>query len=203
MEQHLIIFIRNPVKGKVKSRIAATTGHDKAYLIYHSLLQILHRLLVNYNSVKHLYYSDNIEQDDMWDDHTFIKQVQSGGDLGKRMSNAFYSVFDRLNSKMGKVIIIGSDCPGITPKILDDAWLALDTKDVVIGPANDGGYYLLGMKEWHSNLFENVEWGTNTVFTQTMQHASNNNLSCALLSALSDIDTEEDWNTYCQNQAPF
>lgn len=114
---------------------------------------------------------------------------QSPGDLGDRLISSFKSSFAE---GAAKVIVIGSDCPGITADLLTDAFKALDRADVVIGPAVDGGYYLLGMKRLHESLFSQIPWSTSSVHERTCAAAERERLSLISLQTLRDIDTEED-----------
>ena len=184
-EKHLIIFIKNPILGKVKTRLAAGIGDEKALEIYEHLLAITRTVAANVDAIRHVFYSDEIEHD-KWDDDKFNKHVQEGDNLGARMSNAFEKVF-----ALGalKAIIIGSDCPKITSKLIEGAFQELNDKDTVIGPAKDGGYYLLGMKQFHPFLFDNKEWSTDSVFEDTVVDLMENRLSYGRLETLSDLDT--------------
>ena len=184
-EQHLIIFVKNPVLGKVKTRLAAGIGDEKALEIYRQLLAITQTAAARSSCTRHVFYSDEIEND-IWDDDKFNKHIQEGNTLGDRMNNAFEKVL-ALGAK--NAVIIGSDCPQITTEIIDQAFDNLKEKDVVIGPAKDGGYYLLGMKELQSVLFENKEWSTDSVFEDTVVDLMENRLSYGRLETLSDLDT--------------
>lgn len=181
----LIIFIRNPVAGQVKTRIARSIGDEKALEIYRHLLDLTREATMPTNCIKHLFYSDRTE-DDVWHPHTFSKHVQQGETLGERMKNALDVI---LSNGAEKAIIIGSDCPELTTGIIEDAFVQLDRKDVVIGPAKDGGYYLLGMKKTLPFLFDDKEWGTDSVFEDTIVDLMENRLSYARLPTLSDVDT--------------
>ena len=105
------------------------------------------------------------------------------------MHNAFEHIF--LN-KYKKVIIIGSDCFDLSSAIIEEAYLLLEDSDIVIGPAKDGGYYLLGMKSPHSCLFKNISWSTSQVLKQTLSICESHHLSYSLLPTLTDIDVEND-----------
>ncbi len=113
-----------------------------------------------FNVDKFVFYSENIYRNDIWDPEIFRKKLQSGNDLGERMENAFSEIFG-----MGyeQVVIIGSDMFDLSQKDLATAFEALQTNPIVIGPATDGGYYLLGMKELNTKIFKNKNWGTSTV----------------------------------------
>ena len=190
---HLLIFIKNPIKGKVKTRIAATTGDDKALKIYLELLRNTREIATQIQASKHLVYSDFINHDDEWQNSIFEKQLQSNGDLGEKMAAAFQTTFSQKDSKC---VLIGSDCASLTPVILNQAFALLDTYDFVIGPAIDGGYYLIGMRAYSPEVFDNIDWSTEKVFSQTINIIKSNRKTYALLPVLSDIDYEEDWIQY-------
>lgn len=187
-ENHLIIFVKNPVLGKVKTRLAAGIGNEKALEIYLQLLELTRKIAEKANCTRHVFYSDEIENDG-WDDDKFNKHVQEGDDLGERMKNAFEKVF-ALGAK--KAVIIGSDCPQLTSEIVVESFRILNENDVVIGPAEDGGYYLLGMKNLHAFLFENKEWSTDSVFKDTVMDVAKNQLNYGRSPQLSDLDTVQD-----------
>jgi len=190
MKQALIIFAKNEVYGKVKTRLAATTGHQVAMCVYQELLQhtcnVSKDLLIN----KTVFYSDSVVYADRWSNDIFQKKVQYGGGLGTRMQKAFEEVFAR---GMEQVVIIGTDCLELNPAIIMQAFEQLRLHDVVIGPAKDGGYYLLGMRRYNSTLFSDIKWSTDLVLSQTLDLCREQNLSVFQLEVLSDIDTEEDW----------
>ena len=189
MNNALIIFIKNPVKGKVKTRLAATIGDDMALEIYKKLLKHTLDIVEHVAVDKFLFFSDTIEESIGFVNTPVYKVIQSGNDLGDKMSNAFERLF---KNKYKRIIIIGTDCPGITANILEEAFSKLNEKDVVIGPAVDGGYYLIGVKQKQSNLFDNIEWSTSAVLNSTIGRCKKNNLSYTLLEELSDVDEEKD-----------
>lgn len=192
---NIIIFIKNPVLGKVKTRLAATVGDEKALEIYQRLLDVTRKTVTKVNAKYHLFYSDVIDMDDDWDIQDFDKYLQQGNDLGERMSAAFRNIFSQNDSSaLQKVVIIGSDCPALTSDILEMAFTILGDSDVVVGPTFDGGYYLLGMKEYHPALFENISWSTDAVYQETNDKSRELQLNIADLPTLSDIDNEADWN---------
>ncbi|HEY0057671.1 MAG TPA: TIGR04282 family arsenosugar biosynthesis glycosyltransferase [Flavisolibacter sp.] len=192
MSKAIIIFVRNPERGKVKTRLAATLGDDKALEIYLQLLDHTAAITKSLQDVsRYVFYSDSIGQNDPWSEGSFYKMIQSDGDLGRKMFAAFQAVFSRGHNK---VVIIGSDCPGLTSGGLMSAFESLSRQDVVIGPANDGGYYLLGLKELNEMFFTNKEWSTDGVYKATLENIHSLHLSCYCLPPLVDVDTEEDWN---------
>jgi rSAM/selenodomain-associated transferase 1 len=139
-----------------------------------------------------LFYSSFIDQNDEWDEAHFQKHLQEGDELGERIKNAFEFAF-RSHSK---VVIIGSDCASINFEIVEEAFTALARVPFVVGPAMDGGYYLLGMDTFEPSIFKDIEWSTDKVFNQTIEAIKKLNKSCYLLPELSDIDYEEDWEEY-------
>ena len=183
----LLIFTRNPEPGKVKKRLAASIGDKAALEIYKSLLhhtaEITKRLPVD----KEVYYSEKIEKNDSWDDKIYDKTVQKGEDLGERMKNAFQKGFA---AGYTNIIIIGSDLYDLHQEDLDKAFKALQTSDYVIGPAQDGGYYLLGMKSLNAAVFERKAWSTKTVFQDTLKDL--NEKKTTILEIRNDIDYVED-----------
>ena len=189
MNSALIIFVRNPVLGKVKTRLAASLGDQRALDIYKSLLIHTCEISKELQEDKYIFYEDFINLDDIWPNNIYNKKLQHGNNLGARMKDAFHFLF-----KLGfnKVVIIGSDCFELTTEVLQEAFDRLSTNDIVIGPASDGGYYLLGMKKIHSFLFEKIKWSTDAVLQQTIGLCNRNQLSYFLLSELSDIDEEKD-----------
>jgi len=197
LDRHLIVFIKNPEEGKVKTRIAHTIGNADALNIYLTLIDIVHHVVINTDAVRHVFYSEFLNKNDRWSDTSFCKHVQTGHDLGERMKNAFKSVFNAYSEQdTCKVVIIGSDCPYLTPSIMDDAFFSLEQSDFVVGPTYDGGYYLLGMKIFTPNIFDDIEWSTESVFDQTIDKIKNQGSTFQLLPTLHDIDTEDDWNRY-------
>lgn len=183
----IIVFTRNPELGKVKTRLAKTIGNQSALNIYNYLLNHTEQTIRNTTCDKAIFYSVKIRENDIWSSNIYNKLQQKGKDLGSRMSNAFKYAFE---NNYEKVIIIGSDLFDLKPKHISTALNMLDKNDVVIGPAQDGGYYLLGMKKIHSNVFENKNWGTETVLKDTLKDLKH--LDVFHLKELNDIDTFED-----------
>ncbi|MFZ1799496.1 MAG: TIGR04282 family arsenosugar biosynthesis glycosyltransferase [Chitinophagaceae bacterium] len=183
----LIIFVRKPEYGKVKTRLAAALGKTKALEMYELLLQHTHAEAEKTKAEKFIFYTTEVCTDDRWNDYK--KFAQRGNDLGSRMENAFKNIFDE---HYENIIIIGSDCFELTSEIISLSFSLLEKNDVVIGPAKDGGYYLLGMKKMYPTIFENIPWSTSEVFNQTIQKIQLLNLNYELLPVLSDVDTVHD-----------
>lgn len=193
MKNALIIFARNPIEGKVKTRLAATLGNEKALRIYVDLLKHTSTVAKATTCDRFVFYADGISKDDCWDNNAFFKHEQEGDELGARMLNAFKIVF---GLGYESVLIIGTDCFELTSDIIHQAMNALQQHAVVIGPSFDGGYYLLGMNQLHTPLFIGKEWSTDRVYASTINDLQNKNITYHQLPTLSDIDTAADWNNY-------
>jgi rSAM/selenodomain-associated transferase 1 len=199
LENTLIIFIKNPRLGKVKTRLAATLGKEKALEIYHKLLLHTREVAIETNAERNLFYSDFINNEDDWYNQSFIKHLQhQNPDLGQKMFSAFTQL-KALGKK--KVVIIGSDCLELTSDISNSAFKLLDEKDAIIGPAKDGGYYSMGFnfeKLGHKaenilkQTFLNKKWSHPNVSLEAMSAFDAHGVSFALLPTLSDVDVEED-----------
>jgi uncharacterized protein len=185
----LIIFYRNPELGKVKTRLAATAGEERALAIYLKLAAYTREVAVQTTCDRVVYYSDFIDTEDSWSNNQFKKRLQTGESLGERMMHAFADSFD-LGYK--RVCIIGTDCLELTFDILKEAFEALRQKDSVIGPAYDGGYYLLGMSRFIPEVFYNKKWSTDTVCIDTINDLKHLQCSFEELTTLHDIDNESD-----------
>jgi rSAM/selenodomain-associated transferase 1 len=185
----LIIFYRNPKLGKVKTRLAASVGNQRALDIYRKLAMHTRSVTENLPLDKIVFYSDSIDLMDMWPNATFLKAFQEGNDLGERMKNAFVAGFE---TGYTSICIIGTDCFQLTPAIITEAFDALKSTDAVLGPASDGGYYLLGMNKPYIKLFQNKNWSSESVLADTICDLESMNLSHATLQELADVDTEDD-----------
>ena len=188
----LMVFVKNPELGKVKTRLAKTLGDQKALDVYKSLLQHTRLVAAGVNADKAVFYHEHVEETDLWSDPDFIKCLQRGDHLGEKMLNAFELSF---HEEYQQVVIIGSDCFEINAGIIDYAFKALRTNDVVLGPASDGGYYLLGMKRLHKSLFHNKRWSGKDVLLDTVIDLKTEGLTYELLDTLSDVDVATDLHT--------
>jgi rSAM/selenodomain-associated transferase 1 len=184
----LIILIRNPVLGRVKTRLAVDIGNSNALMVYKSLLSYTREITSCINSSRLLFYSDVIDLNDDWEDTTYNKYLQSGNDFGEKMLNAFNIAL----AQHELAIIIGSDCFELNSEIIELAFEKLKKFDVVLGPARDGGYYLMGLKKSYPELFQDKNWSTDSVLSETLNTVKNLKLSYSLLPLLGDIDTLED-----------
>lgn len=190
----LVVFLRLPDKGKVKTRLAATLGEEAALEIYKKLVYITLDTVTRSGIPAYLFYTDGLPPAGERDPR-FSYHIQLDGDLGTKMADALSFVL----SLHKKALIIGSDCPDLTPEILHACCRSLDEKDIILGPSDDGGYYLLGCSELHPVLFADIEWSTSSVLDQTIEKIMEANLSYGLLERLHDIDRAEDWIRYSGN----
>jgi uncharacterized protein len=186
-ENALIIFQKNLVKGKVKTRLAKTMGDEQALKIYSFLVDHTHKIARKVKAAKFWFYSDFVEENNPPGDYQPL--VQQGDELGERMLHAFKTVFDK---GFRNVIIIGTDCFELTSTIIEEGFFRLQKKSFVLGPAEDGGYYLLGMNELHETIFRNKNWSSETVFRDTLHNIIAQNETYHQLPVLNDVDTEKD-----------
>ncbi len=189
MKKGLILFVRNPVLGQVKTRLARTLGNEQALRIYRHLLAYTHSITKELDCDKFVFYADAVTDHDLWENDQYHKRLQSGAELGQRMQHAFTALFQ---AGYERVIIIGSDCLELTAEIIQKGFLQLEEKDVVIGPSLDGGYYLLGMKHLRPALFQGKTWSSASVLADTIADCLEHTLSHSLLPQLNDIDEEKD-----------
>ena len=183
----LIIFTRNPELGKCKTRLAATTGVESALEIYKFLLQHTVKITKDLEVDKQVHYSVKVRENDIWDSSVYTKKQQRGKNLGARMNRAFKQAFD---AGYKKVIIIGSDMFDLSQQDIELAFKELEDHDFIIGPAEDGGYYLFGMKSLNSSVFLNKKWGTDTVLAETLEDLKTENIK--QLEVRNDVDYYED-----------
>ena len=186
-----IVFLRLPEKGKVKTRLAATAGDDHALEVYKKLASLTLGVVSKLDIPVYLFYESGLPAilNDVF--HYF---VQEDGDLGLKMESAIQIILQ----KHEKAIIIGSDCPELSHHDINEAIEQLEKYDFVIGPAADGGIYLLGCKKFYSGMFDNITWSTSLV-NEAMVHAIKKlGKSLPQLRTLHDVDLEEDWIRYTE-----
>lgn len=188
MKEALLIFAKKPELGKVKTRLAKDIGDDKALAIYKQLLAYTFDVAAQskVHTIACFTQEDKVTLDAIAHDG-FYKQEQ--GDLGHKMYQAFVHGKEQ---GFDKTVIIGTDCADLTKEIIEEAFLKLETHDVVIGPAMDGGYYLIGTKNPLLYLFQNIDWSTEKVLSQTLDAIKANDHTVCLLEELSDIDNVND-----------
>jgi hypothetical protein len=189
----LLFFIKNPEKGRVKTRLASAVGDEMAAKLYRRfLLETLSTL----NKGTFLFYlcfypGHSLNDLKHWLGEDYLYMPQKGEDLGERMKNGFIDAFS-MNFK--RVVLIGSDIPDLPLEFIEEAFASLREKDVVIGPSFDGGYYLIGFKNKNFSLrtFEGIPWSTKRVFKETMNILKQERLTVHTLHPLRDIDTIDD-----------
>ena len=194
----LIIFTRNPELGKVKTRLAKDVGDQSALEIYEFLLKHTVSVTKDLEFAKEVHYSEEIQHNDIWDEDIYIKKSQIEGGLGEKMEHAFLSGF---KNGYENIIIIGSDLYDLNRKELEEAFKALETFEYVLGPAEDGGYYLLGMNIFNQKIFKNKAWGTDTVLRDTLIDLKDQQIR--LLDERNDIDVYEDIKEHADFQQFF
>jgi rSAM/selenodomain-associated transferase 1 len=199
----LLIFARAPNPGKVKTRLAKKLGDKKAADFYRlctdTTLNEIRRLPGQI--ARYVFFDEPVSRSEIerLAGLGFKVEVQEGENLGQRLSNAFDAL---LMNGARKVVIVASDVPDLSASIIKQTFSGLDKNDVVIGPCCDGGYYLIGLKEVHQQLFEGISWGTDRVCQQTLKAAKKNGLTVLQLSFLIDIDTEADLRRWSQTEWP-
>ncbi len=196
MRDRLIIFSRYPEPGKTKTRMIPVLGEVGAanlqrQMTEHTLKQV-RKLQRDRSFSLQIYFTggnQSLMQDWLGTDAALSYQQQSQGDLGQRMFSAFAQSFSEGSER---VVIIGTDCPEIDAEILAQAFDLLSDRDLVLGPAKDGGYYLIGLRYLFAQLFTGIPWGTSEVFLKTQSVAQQLGLRIATLAVLADIDRPED-----------
>jgi len=192
IERCIVIFAKEPQKGCVKTRLAKDIGEDNALELYKALLKDTLAVVRQVKADKKVMAFESQLEDPQYlksiaQDFMFYKQA--GADLGEKMHNAFEHC-----KKQGvlKIVIVGSDCPTLTSSFIEEAFTKLDKDDVAIGPAQDGGYYLIGLKEPCLELMNSVEWSSSTVLEDTLKNAEVKGLKVGLLEIGQDMDVLED-----------
>jgi uncharacterized protein len=210
----MIVFLRWPEFGRVKTRLASKVGEEQALEIYKFLVVKTFDLLEDWKGTVHLFvaglgYDDflKLTLNELYSEFGYKKKVpnaflymqKENGDLGEKMSDAF-----RFRHRVGHpTIIIGTDCPYLKIAHLRDAINVLKRNDVVLVPASDGGYNLLGMKSFYPELFSEIPWSTSSVLSKTKDKISELGLRYSTLEVLDDIDEVEDWKKYQQESGLF
>jgi len=194
---HIILFTRYPAPGKAKTRLIPRLGPEKAALLQRRMTEMVlaqvDELAANSSIELRVYYNgDSLETMEQWlGCRSFRRQVH--GDLGEKMRLAFDQSFQ---DGAKRVIMVGADIPGLNQKILKKAYVGLANHDLVLGPAKDGGYYLIGLSKSAPFLFQRINWGSARVLEQTVNLAGNHNLSVTLLETLADVDRPGDLDNF-------
>jgi len=194
MGDRLLIFTRYPEAGRVKTRLIPALGEAGATSLHQEMTEYTLSVARSFRvmhpiNVTVCFTGTLLPQMQQWLGEDLDYQLQVGEDLGQRMVNALGSA---LGLPGDRALIIGTDCPEMNPAILANAVAQLDHHDLVLGPATDGGYYLIGMAQVMPELFTGIAWGTSEVLSSTLTIADRHHRSVALLSPLSDVDRPED-----------
>lgn len=193
-KQHLIIFTRYPEPGKTKTRLIPALGAVGAAnlqrkMTEHTIFQVRELQKTTDISWEVRFAGGNSQLMQDWLGYDLTYQCQGDGDLGSRMARSLAHAFQ---SGAAQVIIIGIDCPSINCYILNQAFKQLHTHDLTLGPAIDGGYYLIGLCRLIPELFVNINWGSSQVLQQTLNIAEKLKISLSYLPPLADVDIPED-----------
>ena len=186
----LIIFVKNPELGKVKTRLAKSIGNYAALSIYKKLIYTTQEATSKLDIDRHIYFATKISNKYWKPDY---KTIQQGVNLGERMLNAFKDGFSK---GYDRILLIGSDLPEISEEIINTAYTKLNKKDVVFGPSKDGGYYLIGMTNLHEFIFKNKPWSTTTLLKETLAEIKQRKVGVSLIKTLNDIDIFDDLKQY-------
>ena len=197
----LSVFLKAPQPGKVKTRLAAVIGPRRAADLYHAFvvdtLSWVTRFPIATQRVDFSPISESARCKELLPPGTSCElHPQVDGDLGQRMEGAFRSMFD---SQHKRCVIIGTDCPMLTPGIVRTAFKTLERDDVVLGPTEDGGYYLIAMRTPRTALFEDIHWGSDNVLTETLNRAQS--LSVERTETLWDVDDSKDYRRWLKTVA--
>ena len=182
----VIVFVKNIKLGKVKTRLAKTIGNQGAFEVYSDLVKVTEMATKDLSVDKRIYFSD-AAVDILWKND--YKTVQQGIDLGERMKNAFIKGFE---DGYERIVLIGSDLPDITANHINKGLETLKQNEVTFGPAEDGGYYLIGLSKMHNFVFDNKPWSETHLLEETLSELKENDVTFTKLVTLNDIDTYED-----------
>jgi uncharacterized protein len=186
----LMIFSRYPIAGQAKTRLIPALGAAGAAQLQRQMtVQTLAMALHCQVPLQIRFCGGSQQQMQDWLGAEFDYQLQGEGDLGDRMARSFAAGF---GAGYDRIIIIGTDCPQIEPDLIQAAFSQLHQKDLVLGVAADGGYYLIGLRQMLPEIFQNIAWSTELVLVQTLAIADRLSISYGLLKTLSDIDRPED-----------
>jgi rSAM/selenodomain-associated transferase 1 len=191
----LIVFLKAPRPGLVKTRLVGALGPDGACAAYVSLVEtLLHRLRNRTDLELRFTPDDAAGEVRPWVRPGWVLEPQGRGDLGARLARATEAAF---SGGCGPVVIIGADCPEVSSRDVEKAveLLTEGKADVVLGPARDGGYWLIAMRKPWTALFSGIPWSTDRVLIETTARAQSLHLAVKELRTLTDVDEPEDWET--------
>ena len=203
-QARLILFTRYPEPGRTKTRLIPALGAQGAAALQRrmseAIVTCMVRFAAQYPVSLEIRYADGNQQGmEAWLSSDIPCLDQGEGDLGDRLRLAFAQAFAQGSRQ---VVVIGADCPDLTPALLAQAFGALESRDLVLGPAMDGGYYLIGLNRPAPALFAEIPWGSGEVLTATLNQAQDLNLSTHLLEPLADVDRPEDLRHFDHHPDP-
>ena len=197
----ILLFIKAPLKGQIKSRLAAAIGNDAALNLYRRfVLDAIDTVETLALPLRICFYPPHAGTTiRAWLGNKLDCMPQQGDDLGERMESAFKQVFQEGHDR---AVLIGSDIPALSALIIDEAFTSLSVHDAVLGPAADGGYYLIGFtaKTFQPDLFRHIAWSTNTVFDETLARFEESGQQVHLLPKLHDVDTQDDLRIFFKSR---
>jgi len=196
--EKLIVFVKAPRPGHVKTRLAETLGAEAACAAYRRLVETQLHQLSSLPEVELRFAPDDaVAEIQPWLRPSWRARPQGDGDLGRRLRSAFAEAFAAGNKA---VVIVGSDCPEVTAADIREAWRELRTFDLVVGPATDGGYWLIGLRQPQPALFEGIRWSSEFVLAETLARARARRQRIQLLRILTDVDTAKEWADFLAAQ---
>ncbi len=202
-EKVIALFLKTPIPGRVKTRLARDIGHQAACRVYTGLVEhIISQVVESGVPLAICYDGEHEDLPESWLKPAQYVLRQTSGDLGRRMAAAFHALY---RDGAGYVALIGSDIPAINPDYLQSAFSMMDRHAMVIGPATDGGYCLIGFRRdcFTSAVFEGIPWSTCRVYRMTLEAAAKEGLDAAALPPLSDIDSLDDLQRMTVRDGPF
>jgi len=187
----IIIFIKNPDLGRVKKRLAQTVGDEQALEIYIGMLEHIQAITRPLNADKYLFYDRVKDQNDNWPNDIYHKDVQAGRHMVNRIQNALKKVFAK---GYKHIVIIGSDCLELDERMIRLALRQLEHFDAVVGPTQDGGFYLFGLNEYNADILKVPGWGTSSLMTNVLRIIQHQRKTHFMLPVLSGVVTADDLN---------
>ena len=188
------MFVKAPRPGLVKTRLGQAIGATAACAAYRSLVERVVAQMECLREVELRFSPDDaVEEIRPWLREDWRAAPQGNGALGERLARGFSEAFAE---GCTRVVAIGSDCPDASADDVREAWQILESSEVVLGPASDGGYWLIGLRQPQPGLLGGISWGSESVLAETLHRAKAMRLQVQLLRILADIDTEQDWERY-------
>ncbi|MFK7972297.1 MAG: TIGR04282 family arsenosugar biosynthesis glycosyltransferase [Bacteroidia bacterium] len=185
----LITFVKHPIAGQVKTRLAAGVGHEAAIAIYQKLLLQTRSAAQGGDWDVQIWYGNSVPEHDLWQETGWPRALQQGEDLGARMH---FAMSKALEEGYEHVALIGSDLAEMDTLLLEDAFEKLEEYDTILGPSADGGFYLIGLKKAMPRLFLSKSWSHDQVLEQAIEQIKKENCTLHLLPVCHDVDTQED-----------